>query len=90
MDCPFGIFLDLYAYDNLADGKFAYHWQVWTAWFWSKLLILRSVPHPYIGLTGWKYSVAQGICAFATWSHEGAAYFPQLAVPSVPAPVQEV
>lgn len=64
VDCPFGIFLDLYAYDNLADGKFAYHRQVWTAWFWSKLLILRSVPHPYIGLTGWKYSVAQGICAF--------------------------
>lgn len=66
VDCPFGIFLDLYPYDNLADGKMAYRRQVWSAWFWSKLLILRSIPHPYMSLTGWKYSVAQGICAFVS------------------------
>lgn len=64
VDCPFGIFLDLYAYDNVADGKFAYTVQAWTAWFWSKLLILRSIPHPYLGFTGWKARAAQGICGF--------------------------
>ncbi len=64
VDCEFGIFLDLYPYDNLADGKFAYHMQVWKAWFWSKLLILRSIPHPYMSLTGWKRTLAQGICGF--------------------------
>ena len=64
--CNFGIFLDLYPYDNLADGKFAYNRQVWSAWFWSKLLILRSIPHPYMSLTGWKRSAAQGICGFVS------------------------
>ncbi len=63
VDCPFGIFLDLYPYDNLADGTWAYNWQVWTAWFWSKILILRSIPHPYLGFGGWKAKAAQAICA---------------------------
>ena len=64
VDCPFGIFLDLYPYDNLADGKAAYLIQVWKAWFWSKLLILRSIPHPYMGITGWKRAAAQAVCGF--------------------------
>ena len=46
VDCNWGIFLDLYALDNAADGKLAYWWQMWTAWFWGKLLILRSIPRP--------------------------------------------
>lgn len=62
VDCPFGIFLDLYPYDNMADGKLVYTVQAWSAWFWSKILILRSIPHPYLGFTGWKASAAQAIC----------------------------
>ncbi len=58
-----GIFLDLYPYDNLADGKAAYFFQVWTAWFYSKLLILRNVSHPYMSFGGWKRTLAQGICS---------------------------
>ena len=58
-----GIFLDLYPYDNLADGKAAYFFQVWTAWFYSKLLILRNVSHPYMIFGGWKRTLAQGICS---------------------------
>ena len=64
VDCELGIFLDLYAYDNLADGKFAYSRQVWSAWFWSKLLILRTISHPYMSLTGWKRTAAQAVCSF--------------------------
>ena len=64
VDCELGIFLDLYAYDTLADGKFAYSRQVWSAWFWSKLLILRTISHPYMSLTGWKRTAAQAVCSF--------------------------
>lgn len=52
VDCEWGIFLDLYALDNAADGWWAYHWQMWTTWFWGKLLILRSVPRPYLYIHG--------------------------------------
>ena len=73
VDCEFGIFLDLYAYDNVADGKFAYFVQAWTAWFWSKLLILRSIPHPYLGFTGGKAKAAQAVCGLVhrlmKWFH---------------------
>lgn len=62
VDCPFGIFLDLYAYDNLADGKIAYNLQVWTAWFWSKILILRSVKTPFLYQSGLKAKLIQAVC----------------------------
>ena len=35
VDCPFGIFLDLYVLDNVADNPVLYQIQSWTAWFWS-------------------------------------------------------
>ena len=62
VDCPLGIFLDLYAYDNLADGKWAYNFQVWTAWFWSKILILRSIKTPFLFQSGFKASLIKIIC----------------------------
>ena len=43
VDCPFGIFLDLYVLDNLADGCLAGRLQGWEAWFWSKLLVLSCM-----------------------------------------------
>ena len=63
VDCPWGIFLDIFPYDNLADGKAAYFFQVWTAWFFGKLLLLRSISHPYLALDGWKRTLVQSICS---------------------------
>ena len=50
VDCPFGIFLDLYVMDNIADGKLAVQVQAWTPgsganfWYfpaWNGLIWLR-------------------------------------------------
>ena len=60
--CPCGIFLDLYVMDNVADNKIAYELQSWEAWFWSKLLVLRCMPKPFLFQTGWKAKVIWGIC----------------------------
>ncbi len=63
LECNLGIFLDVYAYDNLADDAFLYNMQIWTAWFWSKLLILRILPNPVIStIDGWKAGLIKGIC----------------------------
>lgn len=62
VDCNWGIFLDLYALDNAADGCLAYYWQMWSTWFWSKLLILRSIPHPYLPMHGALAKLVTGIC----------------------------
>lgn len=62
VDCKWGIFLDLYALDNAADGWLAYHWQMWTAWFWGKLLILRIMPRPYLYVRGFLAKIVTGAC----------------------------
>lgn len=62
VDCPFGIFLDLYVLDNVADQPFLYQLQSWTAWFWSKLLILRAIPRPTLMQKGLKAKVIWQIC----------------------------
>lgn len=63
IDCPFGIFLDLYPFDNIADDGLSYKLQIWTAWFWSKLLILRSIRKPNIFIKGTKGKLAVMIAA---------------------------
>ena len=62
VDCPFGIFLDLYVMDNIADGKLAVQIQAWTAWFWSKLLVLSCMERPYLAQTGWKARAIWAVC----------------------------
>lgn len=62
VDCPFGIFLDLYVLDNVADAWLPYQIQSWTAWFWSKLLILRSVPKPTLAQKGLKAKLIYMVC----------------------------
>ena len=57
-----GIFLDLYPYDNLADGPFAYKLQIWRTWFYSKILILRTIEKPYIAQTGVAAKVILAVC----------------------------
>ena len=57
VDCPFGIFLDLYVLDNVADNPVLYQIQSWTAWFWSKLMILRAIPRPTLQQRGIKAKI---------------------------------
>ncbi len=60
--CDLGIFLDIYAYDNYPDNNFLFFIQRWSAWFFSKLLILRSIPEPVIFQTGLLGAVIKLIC----------------------------
>ncbi|MCI8455130.1 MAG: LicD family protein [Lachnospiraceae bacterium] len=60
--CPFGIFLDLYVMDNLADGVLACQVQAWSAWFFSKLLVLSCMEKPHLAQTGAKAAVIWSAC----------------------------
>lgn len=62
VDCPFGIFLDLYVLDNVADQPFLYQLQSWTAWFFSKLMILRRIPRPTLQQKGLKARLIWTVC----------------------------
>lgn len=63
VDCPFGIFLDLYVLDNVSDHPLLYQIQSWSAWFWSKLMILRSIPHPVLQQSGFKAKLILAVCS---------------------------
>ena len=66
INCPFGIFLDLYAYDNVPDDDRRMKRQAALAWFYSKLLILRSIKTPnLVQLYGWKKKLAHCACKAA-------------------------
>ena len=62
VDCPFGIFLDLYVLDNVADNRVLCELQSWTAWFWSKLMILRAIPKPTLQQRGLKAKLIWAVC----------------------------
>lgn len=61
--CDLGIFLDIYAFDNISDNEKEMKKQVSTAWFWSKVLILRSIPFPVLQFKGIKGKIIHLICA---------------------------
>lgn len=61
-NCPLGIFLDIFPYDNLADNKIARWFQQWRAWYLSKLMILRVIPEPYLAQTGLLKKIILFIC----------------------------
>lgn len=63
--CDFGIFLDIYPYDNFPDNEFLYFIQKWRAWILSKLLILRSVDEPVIFQEGIKGALVREGCKLA-------------------------
>ena len=65
IDAPMGIFLDLYPLDKMSDDPKEAKKQARDAWFWSKILILRSIPFPMLGFTGWKKKVIHAICGLA-------------------------
>lgn len=63
IDCPLGIFLDIYPFDNVSDDPGEFKKQMREAWFFSKLLILRSIPFPVLGFKGIKAKIVHIICA---------------------------
>lgn len=68
--CNFGIFLDLYFFDNIADDEKAMRKQGKTAWFWGKLLILRHIGKPTLYFGGFKAFVVRAACYvghFSLW-----------------------
>lgn len=65
IDCELGIFLDIYAFDNVSDNEWKYKIQAFEAWFWSKILILRCMPEPVIIGKGPKVEIEKLICKIA-------------------------
>lgn len=61
-NCPLGIFLDIFPYDNLADNRIARFFQQWRAWYLSKLMILRAIPEPYLAQQGLLKKVILFVC----------------------------
>lgn len=64
VDAPFGIFLDIYCFDNLADNPREARRQWRHAWVWGKIRILREVRSPVIYAKGFKRLLIQGVCFF--------------------------
>ncbi len=67
IDLPFGIFLDLYPFDQIPDDEKKFRRQAVQAFFWSKLLILRSIPHPVLPFSGIKAKIVQPVCGMIHW-----------------------
>ena len=63
IDCPLGIFLDIYPLDKIPDDAKLFKKQARKAFFYSKLLILRSIPFPVVGFSGIKKKIVHMICA---------------------------
>lgn len=61
--CPLGIFLDVYPFDKISDDPKQFKKQARDAWFWSKMLILRSIPFPVLGFRGIKAKFVHAACA---------------------------
>lgn len=62
IDCPLGIFLDIYPLDQIPDDEKLFSKQARKAFFFSKLLILRSIPFPVLGFSGIKAKIVHLIC----------------------------
>ena len=62
IDCPLGIFLDIYPLDKIPDDEKLFKSQARKSFFYSKLLILRSIPFPVLGFGGIKKKIVYVIC----------------------------
>lgn len=65
INCPLGIFLDVYAFDCAAADIKERKKQAFGAWFFSKLLILKHIPFPVLPFAGVKKKIAHCITACA-------------------------
>ncbi len=55
--CEFGIFLDLYCFENVPDDEKLMKKQAFWAWFWGKLLVMSEVSRPTVYATGFKKAI---------------------------------
>ena len=62
VNCDLGIFLDLYAFDNIPDDDKIFKRQAWSTWFWSKLLILYYIAFPVLPFRGGVKKIAHFLC----------------------------
>ncbi len=62
VDAPFGIFLDIYCFDNLADDPREARRQWRRAWLWGKLMVLRRVRSPGLYFGGPKAALVRAAC----------------------------
>ena len=63
LKCELGIFLDLYAFDQVSDNEEEFKKQCRDAWLYSHLMILRSIPFPVLPVKGIKGKIAHGATA---------------------------
>lgn len=62
-----GIFLDIYALDNVPDDEKLFRRQARSAWFWAHLRLLKLIPKPYIIYHGFKGSLVRAVTYTAGW-----------------------
>ncbi len=62
IDAPFGIFLDLYCFERLADDEGEARRQWGRAWFWGKLMVLRAVRSPVLYFGGFRAALTRAAC----------------------------
>ena len=68
IDLPFGMFIDLFCFDNLADDDREARRQWRRAWFWGKLAVLRSVRSPVLYFRGPKAALVRAACFFGHYA----------------------
>lgn len=67
INCDLGIFLDLYAFDNVPDDEKLYKSQARAAWFWSHIRLLLSINDPVIMIHGPKGALVRIACRIASF-----------------------
>ena len=63
LKCELGVFLDLYAFDQASDDEKEFRKQCREAWWYSHLMILRSIPFPVLPVKGIKAKLAHAATA---------------------------
>lgn len=66
VDCPWGIFLDLFPFFNVAKDTKEHKKQSRKAWFFGKLLILKHTPFPYLDFDGIKAKLVHCVTAICS------------------------
>ena len=61
----FGIFLDLYCFDNIPDNELLMKLQAWRARLYGKLLILYWLDEPVLYFGGLRGRIVTAICRYA-------------------------
>ena len=63
----YGIRIDIIPYDNVPEDPKLRKKQIWHAWVWGKLYLLRLMKSPNLAFGGVKQAVIRGACYCAHW-----------------------